>query len=312
MEQIHTTRELLNRNAEEWPDTPFLNFYDEIVTYRDLDERTDTFAAYLLANGIKKGDAVSFMMVNSPHFFYTLLGAQKVGAMAVPISCWWQAPEVEFLVNDCKPKVLVTDPEYANIVSAIKDKIPSVERIIVNAPSKMELDYSHESLHEIVSSASGNLVIQDPPSGEDVAAVMYTSGTTGKPKGVMITHKNILFASRIKTEDIPVHPGERILCVLPLFHSGGLHDLALPCIYRGATIILRQKFSASEFWECVERYEVNGFYIVPTMWNILLKAPEADSVNTSSLRLGVCGAAPIPPEQLLECEERFHVPILEA
>jgi len=217
---LQTTRDLVDANAAKYPDTPFLNFYDEIITYRDLDERTDAFAHYLLAKGVKKGDAVSFMMINSPYFFYTLLGAQKIGAMAVPISCWWQAPEVEFLVNECKPKVLALDPEYAHIVSAIKDKIPSVENIILNAPSKMELDYSHESLHEIVSSGSGKLVPQDPPAARNVATVMYTSGTTGKPKGVMITHRNILFASRIKTERVQVHQGERILCDWALKEHG--------------------------------------------------------------------------------------------
>ena len=110
-----------------------MNFYDEIVTYQDLDLRTDIFAGYLQENGIGKGDIVSFMMGNTPHFFYTLLGAQKIGAIAGPISCWWQANEVEFLVNDCKPKVLVVDPEYALIVAVIKDKIPSVEKIIINS-----------------------------------------------------------------------------------------------------------------------------------------------------------------------------------
>ena len=310
--KLQTTKDLINANAETYPDTPFLNFNDEIVTYKDLDERTDAFANYLLKKGVQRGDAVSFMMNNSPQFFYTLLGAQKVGAMGVPISCWWQAPEVEFLVNDCRPKVLVADPEYAHIVSSMKDKVPSVECIVMNAPAAMDLDFSHESLAEIIRDHHGVLVLDETPQEDDVAAVMYTSGTTGKPKGVMITHKNILFASRVKTEHVPVYPGERILCVLPLFHSGGLHDLALPCIYRGTTIVLRQKFSASEFWECVEKYKVNGFYIVPTMWNILLKAPEATNVETSSLRMGLSGAAPIPPEQLQECEDRFHIPILEA
>lgn len=108
--ELQTTKDLVNANASEYPDTPFLNFHDEIVTYRDLDERTDAFADCLLAKGVKKGDAVSFVMTNSPHFFYTLLGAQRIGAMAVPISCWWQATEVEFLVNECEPKVLAVDP----------------------------------------------------------------------------------------------------------------------------------------------------------------------------------------------------------
>lgn len=310
--QIFTTFDLVKKNAAEYPDTPFINFYDEIITYRDLDIRTDTFCAYLQDNGVRKGDVLSFMMGNTPHFFYTLLGAQKAGAIAGPISCWWQAEEVEFLVNDCNPKVLVVDPEYALIVAVIKDKMPSVEKIIVNSPSPVDLDFPHEYLPDILSTYSGQPDQGNPPAADDVASLMYTSGTTGKPKGVMLTHKGIVYGAFIKTGHIPIQPAERILCVLPLFHSGGLNDLAFPCIYNASTIVLRRNFAASEFWECVGKYKVNGFYIVPTMWNILLRTPEADTIDTSSLRLGVSGAAPIPPEQLDECQRRFNVPILEA
>ncbi|MCP4683538.1 MAG: long-chain-fatty-acid--CoA ligase [Desulfobacterales bacterium] len=310
--KINTTVELVQRNVQEYPDTHFVNFYDEITTYTDLDRNSDAFAVYLQENGIIKGDIVSFMMGNSPYFFYTFLGAHKAGAAGGPISCWWQTEEVEFLINDSKPKVIVIDPEYAPILSTIKDKIPSVRKIIINAKEPMVLDFPHEYLPEIVSSSEKKPDMTDPPKGEDVASIMYTSGTTGRPKGVMLTHKGIMFGAQIKTKHVPVEPGERILCVLPLFHSGGLNDLAIPTMYCGASLILRSNFSATEFWECVEKYKVNGFYIVPTMWNILLRIPEADTADTSSLRMGLSGAAPIPPVQLDECEKRFNIPILEA
>lgn len=309
--RITTTGELVALNAEKYPDVPFLNFYDEITTYRDLDRKTDAFAAYLQQNGIEKGDIVSFMMGNTPGLFDTLLGTQKIGAIGGPISCWWQAPEVEYLVSDCRPKVLVVDPEFAPVVSAIKEKIPSVEKIIINSPMPMDLDFPHEYLPEIIAGNYAAPTPADPPTADDVAALMYTSGTTGRPKGVMLTHNCIIAGSRVKTMHIPVQPGERSLCVLPLFHSGGLNDLAFPSLFGGATIVLRRNFSASEFWNCVEQYQVNAFYIVPTMWNILLKAQEASQVDTRSLRFGISGAAPIPPEQLAECESRFSVPILE-
>ncbi len=311
-ENAETTRDLLNANARSCADIPFLIYYDETVTYKDLDERTDAFANYLVEHEIRRGDGVAFMMVNSPEFFYTHLGSQKIGAMAVPISCWWQGEEVAFLVNDCLPRVLVMDAAYAAIVSEIKDRIPSVEWILINTPEEMDLDFPHERLSEAIERFAGKPAAAERPDPGDVAEVMYTSGTTGRPKGVMLTHGNIMAACYGKTEVIPVQAGERALCVLPLFHSGGLNDLAFPCIYRGVTIVLRQRFSASEFWECVERYRVNAFYIVPTMWNILLRAPEAATVNTDSFKFGISGSAPIPPEQLKECETRFGVPILEA
>jgi len=309
---VYTTVDLVKRNAHVYPDTPFVTFYDETITYQDLDLRTDTFAAWLQDNDVKKGDIVSFMMGNSPYFFYTLFGINKAGAAGGPISCWWQAPEVEFLIGDSTPKVLVVDPEFAPIVSALKDKIPSVKKIVINSPVPMELDFPHEYLPEIINKETKAPDMTDPPSKEDVAAVLYTSGTTGRPKGVLLTHKGIMYGAQIKTKHIPVQPAEKILCVLPLFHGGGLCDLSFPTIYSGATIILRSNFSVNEFWECVEKYKVNAFYIVPTMWNILLRIPEADSSDTRSLRLGLSGAAPIPEVQLEECEKRFHIPILEA
>lgn len=311
-DEIITTGELVSLNAKRHADIPFLNFYDEIVTYRDLDERSSAFAQYLLEKGVRKGDIVSYMMGNTPFYFYTLLGAQKIGAIGGPISCWWQADEVSFLVNDSKPKILVMDPEYAHIISEIKDNMPSVSAVIINSPSPMDLDYEHDYLPEIVQRSSAELKQDDPPSLDDVASIMYTSGTTGTPKGVMLTHRGIVFGAFAKTEPFDIKAGETVLCVLPLFHSGGLNDLAFPCMYRGASIVLRRNFSATEFWECVEKYQVNAFYIVPTMWNILLKAPESKTVNTGSLRFGLSGAAPIPPEQLDECERRFHIPIVEA
>ena len=308
---IHTTKQLIQYNAEHHASIPFIHFYDDIITYKDLDERTDAFAAYLENLGVKKGDVVSFMLGNSPALFDVLLGAQKAGAIGGPISCWWQADEVHYLVEDCKPKVLIIDPEYASIIHEIKDQIPSVHKILVNTISEFTAEFSFEKLPDIINNYSGKSSSFSPDSN-DIASLMYTSGTTGNPKGVMITHEAIICASRIKTHHIPVEPGEKALCVLPLFHSGGLNDLAFSSIYAAATIVLRRNFSAKEFWSCVEKYQINAFYIVPTMWNILLRIEESKQVDTSSLRFGLSGAAPIPPEQLDECERRFHVPILEA
>jgi long-chain acyl-CoA synthetase len=310
-DEIETTCDLVRHNSEKHAATPFLSFYDEVITYRDLEQRINTFANYLLGKGVGRGDVVSYMLGNSPAVFDVLLGAQRLGAIGGPISCWWQAAEVEYLVNDSRAKVLVVDPEYVHIAATLAGSTPTIECVIVNSPGEVELERPHEYLPEIMASGSGEALGVEPPSPSDTAALMYTSGTTGEPKGVMLSHRGVLEGARLKTLRVPVSPGDRALCVLPLFHSGGLNDLAFPTMYGAATIVLRRSFSASEFWSCVERYRINGFYIVPTMWNILLRATEASSVDTSSLRFGVSGAAPIPPEQLEECRQRFGIPIIE-
>jgi len=308
---VETTGDLVRRNASQHPDTPFLDYYDEIVTYRELDRRTNAFANHLLELGVGPGDVVSYMLGNSPAVFDVLLGAQKIGAVAGPISCWWQANEVRYLVNDSRSKVMVMDPEYVPIAGAIADSTPSVEQILVNSRSPVEWDRSHAYLPAAIEAQSRDRPAARAPQPGDTASLMYTSGTTGEPKGVMLSHRGILAGARAKTQRIPVSAGDRALCVLPLFHSGGLNDLAFPSMYRAATIVLRRNFSASEFWECVERYRIHAFYIVPTMWNILLRATESRSADTRSLRFGVSGAAPIPPEQLEECRQRFGIPIVE-
>jgi long-chain acyl-CoA synthetase len=309
---VETTSDLVRRNASQYPDTPFLDFYDEIITYGELDQRTNAFANHLLELGVGPGDVVSYMLGNSPAVFDVLLGAQKTGAIAGPISCWWQANEVAYLVNDSRSKVLVVDPEYVPIATEIADSTPSVQQILINSRSPVELDRPHAYLPAVIEAQSADRPGVEPPRPADTASLMYTSGTTGEPKGVMLSHRGVLAGARAKTERVPISAGDRGLCVLPLFHSGGLNDLAFPTMYRAATIVLRRNFSASEFWDCVERYRINAFYIVPTMWNILLRATESSSVDTSSLRFGVSGAAPIPPEQLEECRQRFGIPILEA
>jgi long-chain acyl-CoA synthetase len=309
---LETTLDLVRWNAAQYPETPFLNFYDEITTYRDLEASTNGFAHYLLERGVRRGDVVSYMLGNSPAVFQVLLGTQTIGAIGGPISNWWKANEVEYLVNDCQAKVLVVDPEFVPIVAEIADSVPSVEHVIVNASSPVDLGHPHEYLPEILHAHRAEVPQAEPPHATDTAALMYTSGTTGQPKGVMLSHRGILVGAHVKTEGVPIDVGDRGLCVLPLFHSGGLNDLAFPIMYRAGTIVLRRSFSASEFWGCVERYRIHAFYIVPTMWNILLRASESSTADTSSLRFGISGAAPIPPEQLEECKKRFGIPILEA
>jgi len=140
---------------------------------QDLDARVPH---HLLELGLGPGDVVSYMLGNSPAVFDVLLGAQKIGAIAGPISCWWQANEVQYLVNDSRSKVLVVDPEYVAIADEIADSTPSVEQILINSRSPVEFDRPHAYLPVVIEDQSADRPDVEPPSPGDTASLMYTSG----------------------------------------------------------------------------------------------------------------------------------------
>ncbi len=307
---METLRDMLAENSEILKDHPAMLFYGETISYRQLDERSNQVANFLLENGVSKGDIISIMVGNRPEYFYLLFGAAKIGAIAGPVNNWWLEKEVAHLVGDSEPVVMAFEERFAFIPQSLEGRMPSVKRIITvgEAANGME---GAVNLLDILGGYPTRLREEVPLSGEDTAFIIYTSGTTGFPKGALLAHGGLVKASRSKRELVNLSPDDMILCVLPQFFTGGLCDLSLPCFLSGSTVLLRRQFSATEFWPLVEEYKVSGFYIVPTMWTILLNMPEAAQVDTSSLRAAISGAAPIPEQELRECQERFGIPILE-
>jgi len=304
---MKSTPEMLRANAERFGDKPAVLFYDRTVSYRDLNEASDRVAAALSRMGVKEGEIVSMMMNNSPEFYAVFFGIQKVGAVAGPVNCWWQTSEVEYLLNDSGTRVLFVDGDYLNHVEALEGKT-GVEKLIVN-----EAETAPEGaakLMEMLAAAGAEPPMREPGS-ESSAAILYTSGTTGKPKGTLLVHKNLMFAGRAKSKAADVRPEDKALCVLPLFHGAGLLDLSMPCLYAGATIVLRKNFSATEFWGLIEEHRVTGIYGVPTIYHILLQLEESKTVDASSLRFAVIGAAPTPIELINEFEGRYNMRVIE-
>lgn len=304
---MKTTPEMLRANSERFGDKPAVLFYDRTVTFRDLDQASGRVAAALGRLGVEEGEIVSMMMNNSPEFYAVFFGIQKAGAVAGPINCWWQTGEVEYLLNDSGTKVFFVDGDYLHHVEALKGKT-GVKRLIVNETDAPPAGAA--KLIEILASAeeapSSHRITPDSP-----CAILYTSGTTGQPKGALLTHKNLMFAGRAKSKAADLSSEDKALCVLPLFHGAGLLDLSMPCLYTGATVVLRKGFSATEFWGLIEQHQVTGIYGVPTIYHILLQLEESKTVDASSLRFGVIGAAPTPVELINEFEKRYGMKIIE-
>lgn len=304
-----TLREMVEKRAEESKNKTYIYYYDDSISFQQFNERVNRFANGLKEIGVKKGDIVHVYMNNSPEFLYAVLGANKLGAIAGPINCWWNAEEVKFLLNDSEGRFLVVESAYYSNIEAIKSELKYLKHTIYygdNAPPntiqyKQVMNHS-DRLNEVS-------ILPD-----DDAFLFYTSGTTGKPKGALLTHANALYAvmgvrSVLHSEE---EKGDEVaLIFLPLFHVNAMMSM-ISALYSGITIALRLTFSASEFGEVVEKYKVTFFSGVPAVYNILiLIADEVKKHNLSSLKFGVCGAAPLAEETFKKFEQIYGIKIIE-
>lgn len=298
-------REMVVTQARRYQDRIAIRFYDRDITYHDLDDESNRVANGLLKLGVGKGDRVCLLMDNSPEFYYAYFGIVKIGGIAGPVNCWWQAAEIRYLLKDSGAVALFCDHNYRGLVDQIVGETPDLQHVIEREATDNRFLPFEKMLTEPVDLA--NVAI----SPDDVSTIVYTSGTTGNPKGVLLTHRNILTNSWQASLLANIDEKDVILCFLPLFHVNGLVITGTSPLSKGSRIVLRRNFSASEFWECVAKYRVSIFSGVPTVYQILLNTPGFEGLDVSSLRYGVCGAAPMPVETIRKFEETFHMIIIE-
>lgn len=298
-------REMVETQARRYGDRIAIRYYERDITYRELDERSNRVANGLLKLGVRKGDRVCILMDNSPEFYEAYFGIIKIGAIAGPVNCWWQTGEIQYLLNDSGAVVLFCDHAYRGHVDKILDGTPALKHVIEREATDDRF-LKFEDLQALAAELAPVEIALD-----DVAMIVYTSGTTGNPKGVLLTHRNILTNSWQASLLANIDENDVIMCFLPLFHVNGLVITGTSPLSKGSQIILRRNFSASEFWECVAKYRVSIFSGVPTVYQILLNTPGFEGVDVSSLRYGVCGAAPMPVEAIRKFEETFNMIIIE-
>ncbi len=307
-------REMIEKRAEESADNVFLAFYDRYITFGEFNELVNRFANGLLNLGIKKGDVIYVYLQNSPEHLVASLAAVKIGAIACPINILLKQEEIEYEFNDSGGKLVVTEPMFMPIVEAIRPNTPSIQHIVELSDSPKEGNVSYQALLD-----ENSPELQDIPIDKnDLAFIFYTSGTTGKPKGAMLTHWNVVFCLAGIREALGPQPGEEIdeesqcaLIFLPMFHVNAMMSL-LSGIYRGFKIALLRKFSVREFGPTVEKEKCTFFSAVPKVYKILLEAKDQVlQYDLSSLKYGICGAAPMPPETIKEFEREYGIEILE-
>lgn len=300
-------RELIEKQADIFQDKTFIYWKEDEISYRQVNELTNKVANMLYDLGIRKGNVVSVFLPNMPEYVYLYLGIPKIGGIIGPVNALFKGREVQFIVNHSEAKILVTIPNLLPIINEIKGELPHLEHIIViGEPMENTLNFT-----ELMDNASSNA----PPlieinEKEDPAAILYTSGTTGFPKGVLQTHFNIIRNSEMIYQHVKPDLDYRFMLILPLFHVNAQIVTVMTPFFCGASCILTPGFSATTHWETVAKYKASTFSGVPTILSILLKMPH-ENLDLSSLKFVICGAAPLPVEVMKEFEKVFKCKVVE-
>jgi long-chain acyl-CoA synthetase len=300
-----TIDQILPGTAARLPDKPALIFGGRTFTYRQLEQLSNQAANGLKALGVQKGDRVTLFAQNSAEWVVSYHGIAKAGGVLNPVNAMLTAEELAFVVKDCGARVLITTPERAKVVLHLKSE-SDLKEIVVLGGAPLEGTISFDDL------LAGQADTIDPPgnAAEELSTICYTSGTTGFPKGAMLSHRSVVLNSAL-TAAMNVRTEHDVqLTGLPLAHVYGTVVMNLSFLL-GLTFVMLEKFDAVQALESIERHKVSIIDGVPTMYLYMLAHPDFGKYDLSSLRVAVVGGQAMPTAKSAEWLERTGAPVLE-
>jgi malonyl-CoA/methylmalonyl-CoA synthetase len=287
------------RNAELSPEKLCLRFEGEEISYRRLRERAEAFGAAVEDWGLRPGERVALFVGNHPDLLAAYVGTHLAGGVVVPVNTQYRRGELTHILGDAGVRLCLTDEERRPELDRALEDLPELELVVETGP---ELE---------VFLGGGRTLRRKMPRGEDLAVIAYTSGTTGRSKGAMLLHRNLVANARAVCEAWRWTDRDTLLLTLPLFHTHGLMVGAHGTLLVGAGAELHRKFDAKEAYEVLLAGRVTMFFGVPTMYTRLLREAEAREERPPPIRLYVSGSAPLSPQAFDEFEGLFGERILE-
>jgi acyl-CoA synthetase (AMP-forming)/AMP-acid ligase II len=258
--------------------------YDEgRLTYAELAERSWRLADRLRSMGIGPGDRVAYLGANHPCLYETLFAATAIGAIFVPLNWRLTATELTYMIDDCGAPVLVYAPEHEEVV-----------RQLVAASPALRYTFALGGPFDTLLAAGDPAWVDVDAALDDPAFILYTSGTTGRPKGVMLSHANVTWNCVNVLIDTGLAADAVSLVCSPLFHSAALDMVSMPAIMTGGTIVLMGQFDPSTVFRLIEQHRVSLMFGVPAMFNAMAQHERWPTADLSSLRYVLCGGAPVP------------------
>ncbi len=281
-------------HASEHPERIITSFQGHETTYRQFYEKASNLAGYFKEKGFTNEDIIALYLPNSDSFLIAYYACQMAGLPVLPINTKLAPPEVEYIISHSEAKALIYD---ARIQSGLQNiSLDTFQNV---------LEIGRDNSFEEVISESRPDFEAPPLNSEDTAVIFYTSGTTGRPKGVMLSVSNVEAIAEIWANSLELTYADRMHIVTPLFHCAASHCFSIPTVQRGGTVIIEEAFSPIETLLTMEREKVTVFFGVPAIYSTLLNTPSMKERELSHLRLFAYGAAPMPYELVKQLKNNF-------
>lgn len=290
---------LLTQNARKFPELLAIECEGRSYTYRQFNEEVNRLAHGLLQQGVNKGDKLALMMKNSDHFVFTFFAAAKIGAVAVPVNYRLQASEVQYILEQSDTSIVFCDKEFEKIIEEAKQGT-DVHLVVTVGEPEIARNHSYESVLSENKNEPEIVVLE-----QDDLEILYTSGTTGRPKGALFDHRQVFNVGISVTINMEIRQHERILHLAPLFHSAQLNLFLISGVALGATHVIHRDFHPVKTLQAIQEHKITHLFAVPAMYNFLLQVPNSTAYDLSSIRRCGYGAAPMAAEIVRKSMQLF-------
>jgi long-chain acyl-CoA synthetase len=296
---------LIEQQAFLYGERTFIFHDDKKISYFECNQQASRIAANLSSCGVAPGDTIIILMDNCLEFIYCFLGFGRIGAVMVPVNPTLKPEELVYIINHSAAETMIIAPEILPVLPRLKSLLPNVKRVFVTEGKIAEGAESFEKLLEPV---------EIPPicADEDSnASIVYTSGTTGTPKGVILSHRNYIWNTRGMIHSNPVTDTDRFLLVLPLFHvNGQVVSVLTPLMIGGEVVLINGRFNPFSILPLIEKYRITIMSAVPTIYGIMCKMHNTHSHDVGSIKFFVTGGAPMPEEIYRLTVQKFNKPLI--
>lgn len=300
--------DIVGRNAKYFGDKSALKDEERTITFRQANDRANAFLHGLMSLGVKKEDKIAVVLSNRVEYTEILMALPKAGIVAVALNWFLVGKELEYLINNSDAETVIFDVLVEEVIESIRPKLGMVKNYIV--VDRTEKPRPASLIYETLIKNNPTEPVSADVSESDLAYILYSSGTTGLPKGVQLTHRNVLTNLIHLGLEVQPKPTDRYFSPLPLFHLAG-QSFAMLFFWFGCTVITARKFDAKAAFETIQTEQPNVVHFVPAMLNMLINYDELEHYNLSCVELVVYGASPIAVAQLRRCIEIFECKFIQ-